>query len=162
MVTATNIPTGLTAHPWIYVASSADGSRLAAVSDITSPLGVLITSTNSGATWTNVVHVFPSLTWNAVALSADGAKLVATVGYPSVGPIYVSQTTPVPVLSLAPVNGQPTVSWIIPSLDFTLQQSPDLLSWTDVTNQPVLNLTNLQNQVVLPPPAGNSFFRLMH
>jgi hypothetical protein len=49
------------------------------------------------------------------------------------------------------------ISWIIPSLDFTLQQSPDLSSWTDVTNEPALNLTNLQNQVVLPSADGNSF-----
>jgi hypothetical protein len=129
-----------------------------AVSDIASPLGIVITSTNSGATWTT--NAVPFLNWNAVALSADGAKLVATVGYPSIGPIYVSQTTPSPVLNLsAPDN---VISWIIPSLDFTLQQSPDLSNWTDVTNPPVLNLTNLQNQVTLPSSDGNSFFRLMH
>jgi uncharacterized repeat protein (TIGR03803 family) len=156
-VTATNIPSGLIAHPWISVASSADGSKLAAVSDVASPLGVIITSTNSGATWTT--NAVPFLDWNAVALSADGAELVATVGYPSTGPIYVSQTTPVPVLNLsAPDN---VISWIIPSLDFTLQQSPDLMNWTDVTNQPALNLTNLQNQVTLPSQDGSSFFRLM-
>ena len=91
-LTATNIVSGLVAHPWISVASSADGSKLAAVSDAPSPLG-LITSTNSGATWTT--NAVPFLDWNAVALSADGAKLVASVGYPSTGPIYVSQTTPV-------------------------------------------------------------------
>jgi DNA-binding beta-propeller fold protein YncE len=159
-VTATNILFGLTAHPWISVASSADGSKLAAVSDATRPLGVLITSTNSGATWTT--NAVPFLDWNAVALSADGAKLVVTVGYPSTGPIYVSQTTPAPQLNLSASANDTVISWIIPSLDFTLQQSPDLLSWTDVTNLPVLNLTNLDNQVVLPPPAGNGFFRLMH
>jgi DNA-binding beta-propeller fold protein YncE len=163
-LTATNIlPSGLSGRPWIYVASSADGSKLAAVSDATSPIGGVFISTNSGATWTNVVQsVRPSLTWNAVALSADGAKLVATVGYPSTGPIYVSQTTPSPILNLSASDNAAAISWIIPSLDFTLQQSPDLSSWTDVTNQPALNLTNLQNQVVLPPPDGNSFFRLMH
>jgi hypothetical protein len=102
----------------------------------------------------------PFLDWNAVALSADGDKLVASVGYPSTGPIYISQTTPVPVLNLsAPDN---VISWIIPSLDFTLQQSPDLLNWTDVTNLPVLNLTTLQNQVTLPASDGNSFFRLVY
>jgi hypothetical protein len=43
-----------------------------------------------------------------------------------------------------------------------LQQNPDLITtnWTDVTNTPVLNLTNLQNQVFLPLPAVNSFYRL--
>jgi hypothetical protein len=158
-VTATNIVDGLAAHPWIGVASSADGSRLAAVSDAPGPLG-LITSTNSGATWTT--NAVPYLDWNAVALSADGAELVATVGYPSTGPIYVSQTTPSPVMNLSASDNDTVISWIIPSLDFTLQQSPDLLGWTDVTNQPVLNLTNLQNQVTLPPTDGNSFFRLMH
>ena len=158
-LTGTNIFPGTIAHPWISVASSADGSKLAAVSDEAGyPFGVVITSTNSGVTWaTNAV---PYLTWNAVALSADGAKLVATVGYPSTGPIYVSQITPAPVLNLsAPAN---VISWIIPSLDFTLQQSPDLLNWTDVTNVPILNFTNLENQVLLPSPAGNSFFRLTH
>jgi hypothetical protein len=158
-VTATNIPSGLIAHPWIYVASSADGSKLAAVSDALGLPG-LITSTNSGASWTT--NAVPSLDWNAVALSADGAGLVATVGYPSTGPIYVSQTTPSPVMNLSASDNDTVISWIIPSLDFTLQQSPDLLGWTDVTNQPVLNLTNLQNQVVLPSPDGNTFFRLIH
>jgi hypothetical protein len=76
--------------------------------------------------------------------------------------IYVSQTTPSPELNLSASASDTAISWIIPSLDFTLQQSPDLSSWTDVTNRPVLNLTNLQNQVVLPPPNGNSFFRLTH
>ena len=161
ILTATNIlPSGLSPHPWLHVASSADGSKLAAVSDGNGPLGGVFISTNSGATWTNAVKTMLPLTWNAVALSADGAKLVATVGYPSAGPIYISQTTPAPVLNLsAPGN---VISWIIPSLDFTLQQSPDLLNWTDVTNPPVLNLTNLQNQVTLPSSDGNRFFRLMH
>jgi uncharacterized repeat protein (TIGR03803 family) len=157
-LTATNTVSGLVAHPWIGVASSADGSKLAAVSDIASPLGVVITSANSGATWTT--NAVPFLDWNAVALSADGAKLVASVGYPSIGPIYISQTTPAPVMNLSASDN--VISWIIPSLDFTLQESPDLLNWTDVTNPPVLNLTNLQNQVTLPSPDGNSFFRLMH
>jgi sugar lactone lactonase YvrE len=158
---ATNIFEGLLAHPWIGVASSADGSKLAAVSDVAnSPFGVVITSTNSGATWTT--NAVPYLTWNAVALSADGNKLMASAGYPSAGPIYVWQTTPSPVLNLSAPDNDTAISWLIPSLDFTLQQSPDLTSWTDVTNQPVLNLTNLQNQVVLPPADGNSFFRLVH
>jgi DNA-binding beta-propeller fold protein YncE len=159
-LTATNIVSGLVAHPWISVASSADGSKLAAVSDTTSaPLGVVITSTNSGASWT--ANAVPFLDWNAVALSADGSELVASVGYPSAGPIYVSQTTPEPVMNLSALDNDIVISWIIPSLDFTLQQSPDLMSWTDVTNeQPVLNDTNLENQVVLPSPLGTSFFRL--
>jgi NHL repeat len=157
-VTATNILPSHGDDKWIYVASSADGSKLAAVSESGSPGGV-ITSTDSGATW--ITNSVPNLTWNAVALSADGDRMVVTVGYPSyVGPIYTTQTTRSPVLNLSASDN--VLSWIIPSLDFTLQQSPDLLNWTDLTNPPVLNLTNLQNQVTLPPPDGNSFFRLIH
>jgi DNA-binding beta-propeller fold protein YncE len=160
-VTATNILPSHGDDKWIYVASSADGSKLAAVSESGLP-GSLITSTNSGATWiTNSANSQPDLTWNSVALSADGARMVVTVGYPSyVGPIFTTQTTPSPVLNLSAADN--VISWIIPSLDFTLQQSPDLMSWADLTNQPALNLTNLENQVLLPPPAGQSFFRLMH
>jgi hypothetical protein len=45
-------------------------------------------------------------------------------------------------------------------MNFVLQQSADLSSWSVVTNQPVLNLTNLQNEVILPPPDSNVFYRL--
>jgi len=41
-----------------------------------------------------------------------------------------------------------------------LQQSADLSNWTDLTNSPVLNLTNLQEEVVLSPINGSGFFRL--
>ena len=48
-------------------------------------------------------------------------------------------------------------------MNFVLQQNSDLCTsnWTDLTNNtPTLNLTNLQNQVALPLPAGNAFYRL--
>ena len=67
-----------------------------------------------------------------------------------------------PCASLKPVRSGKCHSWLIPSLDFTLQQSPDLSNWTDVPNTPVLNLTNLQNRVTLPSPFGDTFFRLVH
>ena len=96
-------------------------------------------------------------------MSADGNEIIATTGAPALtGGIYVSQTTPAPVLDLSDSDNNSAISWLIPSLNFTLEQSPDLSSWTTVTNLPVLNLTNLQNQVVLPSPLGNSFFRLLH
>ena len=41
-----------------------------------------------------------------------------------------------------------------------MQQSSDLQNWVDMTNQPVLNLTNLQNEVILPPPGSNVFYQL--
>jgi len=55
------------------------------------------------------------------------------------------------------------LSWTIPSMDFVLRQDPDLTTtnWTDVAVQPTLNLTNLQNQVVLPTPPAPMFYRLV-
>jgi hypothetical protein len=34
----------------------------------------------------------------------------------------------------------------------------DLSYWTDLTNAPFLNLTNLQNEVTLPFSGGKSFY----
>jgi DNA-binding beta-propeller fold protein YncE len=156
----------LPAKNWSSVAESADGTKMTALANSGSAtLGVgsggIYTSTDSGTTW--VSNNAPSWTWTCAAMSADGNEIIAAVGSPSgSGSIYVLQTIPAPRLNLSASNNDNFISWIIPSLDFTLQRSPDLSSWTDLTNQPVLNLTNLQNQVTLPPPDGNSFFRLMH
>jgi hypothetical protein len=56
------------------------------------------------------------------------------------------------------------LSWVVPSLDFVLQENSTLAAnnWTDVTNTPALNLTNLQYQVMVPASAGNRFYRLKH
>jgi DNA-binding beta-propeller fold protein YncE len=156
--------TGLSAKNWNSVAESADGTKMVALANsgiATFGIGSggIFTSTDSGATW--VTNNVPSAAWTCAAMSADGNEIISTIGNPSTtGGIYILKTTPAPVLNLSAADN--ILSWIIPSLDFTLQQSPDLMNWTDVTNQPVLNLTNLQNQVTLPPPDGNSFFRLKH
>lgn len=159
-VTATNILPSHGFDEWICVASSADGSKLAAVSQSTSP-GEIITSTDSGVTW--ITNPVPNLTWNAVALSADGANRVAAVGYPSyVGPIYSSRTIFAPVLNLASRSNNLALSWIIPSTNFVLQQNSDLATtnWVTLTNAPALNLTDLQNQVMLSASNSVGFYRL--
>jgi uncharacterized repeat protein (TIGR03803 family) len=150
------IPAGI--RRWIGSGVSADGTRMAAVA----AGAVIYTSANSGAIW--FPSVVPNLNWNAVASSADGAFLVASVGYPTTGSIYTWRITPAPQLQLGFSQGNLLPSWIIPSMSFGLQQNSDLTTtnWTGVTNLPVLNLTNLQNQVVLPPAAGHGFFRLKH
>jgi DNA-binding beta-propeller fold protein YncE len=143
---------------WIGSSVSADGTRMAAVA-----VGVgIYTSADSGATWLR--SPVPNLNWNTLASSADGAFLVTSVGYPATGGIYTWRITPAPQLHLGFSQGNLLPSWIIPSMFFGLQQNSDLTTtnWTGVTNLPVLNLTNLHNQVVLPPAAGNSFFRLKH
>jgi hypothetical protein len=158
--TQTHLPT----NDWNSVASSADGTKLVALANSDSAtLGVgnggIWTSMDSGTTWAS--NNVESAAWTCAAMSADGNEIIAVIGFPSTtGGILVLQTTPSPVLNLAPMNGQYTLSWVIPSMDFTLQQSADLNSWLAVTNVPVPNLTNLENQVIFPPSGSNAFFRL--
>ena len=146
---------------WVSVACSADGSKIVAASSL--PIGrfpinvpgPIYTSTDFGATWTS--NNVPNTNWVSVASSADGNKLVAAM---RAGGIWVSQTTPSPQLSITPTNNNFILSWLIPSTNFVMQQSADLFSWSNVTNAPVLNLTNLQNEVVLSPSNSIGFFRL--
>jgi hypothetical protein len=51
----------------------------------------------------------------------------------------------------------------VPSTDFGLQENLDLATtnWLDLTNTPVLNLTNLHNEVILSPTGSSGFYRLM-
>lgn len=146
---------------WSGVASSADGTRLVAVANAG---GCLFTSTNSGATWvSNGVPTQSFFNWLGVAASADGTKLAAaSVGNGSGGGIYTLQSTPSPQLQLTLSGLSPTLAWTIPSTNFILQQSSDLTStnWSNVTNTPVLDYTNLQYLVTLPASVANSFYRL--
>jgi hypothetical protein len=148
---------------WISVASSADGTKLVAAQggccNPGGPVsgGPVYVSTDSGATWmsNNVPAAF------AVACSADGSKLVAAVNG---GGIWTSQAAPTPVLTIAPSGSNAVISWTVPSMDFVLQQNSDLATtnWTDLPTTPTLNLTNLQNQVVVSSFGSNRWFRLSH
>jgi photosystem II stability/assembly factor-like uncharacterized protein len=141
------------------LASSADGSRLVAVTE-----GIIITSTNSGATW--ISNNVPGQYWTCVASSADGCKLAAAATGENKpltgGGIWIAQSTLAPQLNIATSNTSLDLSWIVPSANFGLQQNSDLTTanWTDVTNPPVLNLTNLQNEVILSPTGICGFYRL--
>jgi len=140
---------------WSAVASSADGSKLVAGMNA----GVIYTSTNSGATW--VMNNVLDTAWTSLASSADGSRLIGTaMDIGSGSGVYTSQSIPSPRLNLTSSGGNLTASWLIPSTNFVLQQSPDLNSWGDMTNTPVLNLTNLQDEVALPLDNGSGFFRL--
>jgi hypothetical protein len=147
--TSNNVPNA----QWQSVASSADGSKLVAVAQ--NPIGWIYTSTNSGANW--VSNSVPNEVWSSVASSADGNQLVAVVNG---GGIYTAQTTPTPSMTITPSSSNFMLSWIIPSTNFVLQQSCNLISWADMTNTPLLNLTNLQNEVVLSPSNSSGFYRL--
>jgi len=156
--TSTNSGTSWTSNSvpvtsWRGVASSADGSRLVAVAT----KGLIVTSTNWGAAWLS--NNVPSNHWWSVASSADGTKLAAVVYG---GGIYTSYTVPKPSLCLAASNNSLAFSWAMTSTNFVLQKISNLskANWTTLTNKPVLNLTNLQNQIILPSPGSNVFYRL--
>jgi hypothetical protein len=150
---------------WQYIAMSADGNELIAAAWIGSapPTGPIYTSTNSGLTWTS--NNVPNVTWQGVTCSADGNEFVAVSAgngnfSQGTGHIWIWQSQPSPQLTLTPSPPDLTLGWTIPSTNFMLQQSADLLSWVDVTNQPVLNLTNLQDQVTFSPSNSSAFYRL--
>jgi hypothetical protein len=144
--TSNNVPVKV----WHSIASSAEGIKLVA-----GCYPSIYTSTNSGANW--ISNSAPGLSWRSVASSADGSKLVA-VTFP--GGIYTWQSTPTPSLNIMLTNGGLTLSWLVPSTNFVVQQSADLISWAGITNQVALNLTNLQSQVMLPPSGSSAFYRL--
>jgi hypothetical protein len=168
---------------WQALASSADGTKLAAaggavfgdVWGVISFVPEVYTSTNSGASWTTLTPPFnfPISGCTTIASSADGnilfaaanaaAELKSGGNSPFRGPIYRLQYTATPTLGITPSGTNSLLSWLVPSMPFTLQQSADLITWTDVPTLPALNYTNLHNEVNLPPPAsGIMFYRLKH
>lgn len=135
---------------WHAVTFSADGKLIAVA------LGAPIyDSEDLGETW--ITNASPSQSWQAIASSADGNKLVAAAAAHG---IWTGQSVPTPKLNIAPNNSALKISWIVPSTNFVLQQSFDLSNWTDVTNTPAMNFSNLQNEVDLAPVNGNRFYRL--
>jgi photosystem II stability/assembly factor-like uncharacterized protein len=140
---------------WGAIAISADGTKIAACTDENYD-GMVYTSTNSGLTWQSEL-VLPLPPFKLVS-SADGARLF----FSSRGEIAMLQTTPTPQLDTTLVNHRISLSWIIPSEPFVLQQALNLSppQWTDVTNSPVLIFTNLHSQVTMPATNPASYYRL--
>lgn len=152
--------TGLGNAGWNLAASSADGSHLVAGIG-----GALQISTNFGLGW-NPDTALMTNGVAAIASSADGGVLLAATGSgsPTHGPsggIYIKRSLQQPTLNIVASEAL-NLSWLIPSTNFVLQQCTDLASasWTTITNAPTLNLTNLQNQIVLPLPGVPTFYRL--
>ena len=145
---------------WYGVASSSDGTHLAAVGSMGTI--VIYSSTNAGTTW--VSNNVPNQLWNDVVSTADGIKLLAaseaSQSYSAPGYIYTFQTTPTPQLNVASLVNNLELSWLIPSTNFVVQQSSDLISWSSITDAPALNLTNLNNELSVSPTNSSGFFRL--
>jgi photosystem II stability/assembly factor-like uncharacterized protein len=139
--------------PWRGIASSADGNVLVAAEYYGSD-GSIFYSTDAGLTW--VSNNLPNLQWTSLASSADGGKLFAAAS----GPIYSRVTAPEPRLNFEASNGNGTVSWIIPSAPFTVQESADLLNWGDSASTPVVNLDAMRDELSVPTTGEKKFFRL--
>ena len=152
-------------------ASSADGDTLVAV--VTSAnldlkgAGIILISTNSGAAWTQANA--PIEEWSGVTASADGCQLAGSAyndpftPFPTAwygGGVYTSKSTPAPYMNIMQQKSNLTLSWTVPSMNFVIQQSPNLVGWTDMTNLPVLNPANLQDEVLAPLPSSKEFYRL--
>lgn len=140
------------------IASSADGKKLfvAGLSPLINSSVDSYTSVDSGATWgTNNAP----RGWFRVASSADGCRLFATSS--SQGEIWLGLITPSPLLNITTSHANLKISWIVPSTKFGLQESPDLISWSNVTNMPSFNLTNLNNELTLSSSNNSSYFRLI-
>jgi photosystem II stability/assembly factor-like uncharacterized protein len=141
-------------YGWFCVACSGGGDKL-----LEGGGGSIWTSTDAGNTWTS--NNAPNLNWWSVASSADGSKLVAA-DFNGNG-IWTLQTTPKPQLNLASSGDGLALSWVVPSTNFVLQQNSDLTiaNWVTLTNAPALNLSNLNDELVLSPSNSSGFFRLM-
>jgi len=142
------------------LASSADGSVLLSCGART--IDAIYTSTNSGVTWSS--NNVPPRSWVGFACSADGNLLVGTE-QPGLGPtgggIWISQSPPAPQVCFTTGIGNLNLSWTVPSMNMVLAGSPNLSHWTVLTNEPVLNELNLQEQVAIPLGSSNGFFRLI-
>jgi hypothetical protein len=131
------------------VAASADGSLLIFCNNST-----IYTSTNHGVNWAQSSVVYYPI---SVGVSADGCELLSGA---SQG-IWMYQATPSPQLNLTSSSTNLAFSWLIPSTNFVVQQSPDLISWSSITDAPALNFTNLNNELSLSSTNSSGFFRLM-
>ena len=141
------------------IACSANGSNWI----IGATLGVnppVYTSSNGGAAWvTNLLVGEIDTEWYDAAVSADGCEFLAT----GAGNLWVGRTTPSPQMNIQWTNGNAAFSWLVPSTNFVLQQNSDIgtINWETISNSPILNLTNLHDEVTVPASASNSFFRLI-
>lgn len=148
----------LPAKSWTAVACSADGRTLLGVAFGAFTEGGLFVSTNGGAIWTTNLPL--NLWWKTGASSADGSLLLAAAD--AAQQIYALQTTPHPELRLIRQDGGAMASWLVPSLDFTLEESVNLASsqWTNVITPPEMDLNTLRYQVTVPITNGTFYYRL--
>lgn len=128
---------------WAAVASSADGNKLV----VAASGGPIYSSTDAGATW--ISNNAPTLHWQSVAMTADGSTLFAAA---SNGGIWARRSVSMPTVQIAPAGNSLGLSWIVPSATFKVQETSGLNppAWTDLTNSPTLNFSNLNDEIFVP------------
>jgi len=161
--------TGAPSNAWSSVASSADGTKLAALTlsywSGGAGAGEAYISTDSGATWALGGPLPAEEAWCALASSADGNNIVA-VGHDLICTLRDPAPSPPPPsppgLQIERLGTDFRLSWLVSSTSFVLQQSPHLHApgWSDVTTPATLDFTNLHYVVTLPPSLDNRFYRL--
>jgi DNA-binding beta-propeller fold protein YncE len=145
--------TGVPVTNWQTLACSADGTTLTAAN---SEGRGIFTSTNTGASWQT--QVLPSSGWSSVATSADGARLYAAGDQN----LFTLQNIPAPKLNVAAIGSQLGLSWVVPSVPFTVQSAASVVApqWSSLATTPTLSYSNLSYQIQVLPSAAAAFYRL--
>ena len=138
---------------WQAIACSADGHEIVAVANGGFG-GSIHISGDYGQTWTNADA--PHLRWRTVSVSADGNKIIA--GTIDSGVYTFQASTALPPLHLDQKRKKLIISWVVPSSPAVLQHSSDGVNWINVTQKPLLNLSTLNYEIILP--LTNDQFRL--
>jgi hypothetical protein len=138
-----------------HVAITPDGTQLLAMG------GVLAISADWGESWQQFPRAPISFPFPlCFAISADGNRLVAAddSGIYTWHPVLFKP----PQLKIDNFGGAPRLSWIVPSSDFLLEETPNLSvpTWVAVSNAPSLDLTTLRNELSISPSLRGSFFRV--
>lgn len=144
---------------WVGLCSSADGRNMFASTASDGALNganAIYRSTDFGANWTRLSA--PTPWWRGMATSADGGRLVVA----AIGPIYTAQFIQPPALDILLANGSVSLSWIIPSTNFVLQETSDLATsnWIDITDTPSFDPMTLKESVTRPVTTSNRFYRM--
>ena len=131
---------------YAYLANNTDGVRVYDVSDPANPVNVAVATNVFGA---YSKHVAISGNYAFVANSFDGVRIDFLGNPPS--PLFSVKSTSTNTVVL---------SWPTLNAFFEVQQNSDLetTNWVTVTNASVI--VGVQNQVVIPKPIGNQFYRL--
>lgn len=164
----------LSPNVWGQVAISTDGSILAARTSA----GLTFVSRDFGVTWAPVnspavdynpptgIYGSPASIPNST-LSGNNPNLYTVISgqiwrLDLTAPTVLFTPASEPALSIGQRGTKEVLSWLVPSQPFALQETISLIApiWLDVTNQPSFNLSNLNNEVVVPAPSSVGFFRL--